>query len=158
MSTPRIMAVVVLLLATPILFVKIPWLIPTINALQKAMEEMAINGAPGYFEEKSARAQRGMFALGLYFLGIIASIGLISIASGFIQNKRISLVIWFDVVLVACGLAAFEFGALGKDADKVYVALFMAGPIAIAILGVGGFACSLKCRSKPREARSSFHR
>lgn len=144
MSIPRFIALIVLLLAAPILLVKLPWFIPTINALQNTIAELAIDGTSSYIEEKSSRLQRGMFALGLYVFGSIAVIGLVGIATNLIQRKILLLVIWFAVILVSSGLVIFELPAIGNDTDRVYVAIFVILPIAVALVATCAFAISAK--------------
>jgi hypothetical protein len=138
------MALIVLLLAAPILLVKLPWFIPTINALQNTIAELAIDGTPSYIEEKSGRLQRGMFALGLYVFGFIAVIGLIGIATNLIRRKILLLAIWFAVIVVSSGLVIFEFPAVGSDTDRVYVAIFVMLPIVVALVAACAFVISVK--------------
>lgn len=150
------MALIVLLLAAPILLVKLPWFIPTINALQNTIAELAIDGTPSYIEEKSSRLQRAMFALGLYVFGLVAVIGLVGITTNLIQRKVLLLAIWFTVILVSSGLVIFELPAVGNDTDRVYVAIFVILPIAVALVAACAFAISVKNTSSSADIKQGM--
>jgi hypothetical protein len=152
------MALIVLLLAAPILLVKLPWFIPTINAFQNTIAELAVDGTPSYVEEKSSRLQRGMFALGLYVFGFIAVIGLIGIATNLIRRKTLLLAIWFAVILVSSGLVIFELPAVGSDTDRVYVAIFVILPIVVALVAACAFAISVRNTSSSAHVKQGVLR
>lgn len=154
MSRSCLFAVICLFLSGPILLVKLPWFIPTIEALKATVTELGIEGTSAYKDHLLDRLRREIFATCIYFVGLLSVVGLFGIATNFIRGIVVDIAVWFGVLLASSGLLIFELSSLASNATYGYMIVFLGLPLSIVFLSGVAFFLSLRAcvseRSMPQ--------
>ena len=151
MSKPRLIAVILLLLASPIQLMTMPWLVFTIYEFKGLISELSRDGSSAYIEGRSNRLQRNVFKLSLYVLNCIAMVGLFGITINIFRNKIILFSIWFIVILLGSGYLIFIPSTEGDFEKNTFVAFFILLPIFLALVGA-----YVTCRSRDDNCGASL--
>lgn len=144
MRSSRCFALTALLAASPILLIKLPWLLPTVSSLQNAIAELSVDGTLAYSEDRANRISRGIFAVTLYLLGLVMLTGLVGILMSYIRGKSFLCSVWVILFVMSCGLVVFEGFSLGEDTDPIYSVIFVCLPVLLVFISITAFVMTLK--------------
>lgn len=139
----RKLAIITLLVATPIVLLKLPWLPVTILEFLSILRESEVEGSIKYTADRDSRFLRLVWALTLYFFGILALLGLTG--NAFLKRSSLHLerVAWICSIIVGISLPFFEVSGIGGDTDRVFVFIVMRLPIFIAVISALGLFHSM---------------
>lgn len=126
-----------LLLASPLIFLKLPWLPATVQSFIEAASESTANGTPSFVKDHTETLWRQIEALALYAVGLWAILGLARVAVGRCKHPAAQAATWLSIVLVGVTLPIFEAPSIAPITDRDYVFLVVYLPISLAVLAAG---------------------
>lgn len=139
----RILAIAILVFATPIMLLKLPWLPVTAQTFIQTVSESTANGTAGYVKDHGERLSRLAVALVLYGLGLLAITGLFGIALGICKHPAAQKIAFVSALIVGAGMPFFDASQIDPATDRLYVVLVIYLPIVVALLSVTALCLSL---------------
>ncbi len=139
----RILAAATLVIAVPVMLLKLPWLPVTVQGFVEAATQSTANATAGYIKDHTERLWRLGSALLLYLCGLWAILGLSGLALGLCRRPAAQRIAWLSALVVGVGLPIFDSVRIAPSTDRGYVFLVIYLPIGIAVLSL--FALVISC-------------
>jgi len=130
----RILATATLVIAAPVMFLKLPWLPAEVQSFLETATESTANGSQSYIKEHGESLWRLVAALLLYVIGLWAIFGLSGIALGICRGLAAQRIAWLSALILGVGLPIFDSVRIAPSTDRGYVILVIYLPIGIAVL------------------------
>jgi len=132
----RILATATLVIAVPVVLLKLPWLHATVQSFVQTVTESTANGTAGYIQDHGERLWRLVAALLLYIIGLWAIFGLFGVALGICRRLAAQRIAWMSALIIGVGLPIFDSVRIAPSTDHSYVFLLIYLPIGIAVLSL----------------------